>query len=104
MKLSIVVICLDGEPKERKYVQVTRRRFETEADALGYADGIALDRHPMVVTVPAVECDDDRYPIWDGDGRVLDVGSCFGHFYALSTACSNCRMSEECIRRTRKGA
>lgn len=54
---SLIVICLDDD---RRYIQPSRRRFETEGDAQDYADSLAESRNPIVVAVTAVACVNGR--------------------------------------------
>jgi len=71
MKRSIIIICLEGDRSVRQYIQATRKRFKTYKDAQEYACGIDSSRQTVVIAVPAVECDEDGYPIWDDDSFVF---------------------------------
>ena len=62
MKTQFIYICLDDDGI---YVQSTRRRFMYPEDALSRISGVAKSRLPVMVEVPAVEVDEEGYPVED---------------------------------------
>ena len=60
MSTQYIVICKDDDGI---YVQTTRRRFMYVEDALNRLRGYAPSRHAVYVEVPAVEVDEEGYPL-----------------------------------------
>lgn len=58
MEPQFIVLCLDDDGR---YVQTTRRRFDVWA-VTEYADSIAESRKALIVSVNAVELDENGYP------------------------------------------
>ena len=64
--MQYIVICLKDKTEDHPatYVQVTRKRFTDQDNALDYTKMIASSRTPVVVLVPDVEVNEKGYPVF----------------------------------------